>query len=97
MIDLSESEKDFIKRVFQKAVPDCKVVVFGSRIRGKANKFSDVDIAIKCGNRIPEDVMSQLREQFATSDLSVIVDIVDYHSVSDTFKKIIDHQNERLI
>jgi predicted nucleotidyltransferase len=64
------------------------VIVFGSRIKETHSKFSDLDLCIK--SKISAYEFESVREAFENSDLSFKVDVVDYHRISDSFRKIID-------
>ena len=47
MIDIEEKYLSEIRRILTELVPDCEVRLFGSRIEGKAEKFSDLDIPVR--------------------------------------------------
>lgn len=55
-----------------------------------SEKFSDLDLCIKADYALGLDVTSALAEDFSESDLPWKVDIVDWWSVSDGFRAIID-------
>jgi predicted nucleotidyltransferase len=87
---LSPNELAAIKAILVRHVPDASVWVFGSRATGKAKKYSDLDLCIKANQALALDVMSAMAEDFSESDLPWKVDIVDWFSVSDSFKAIIE-------
>lgn len=64
------------------------VFIFGSRVKGTAAKYSDLDICLK--DDISPYEYELLKEKFENSDLPFTVDIVEYNRVSNSFKKIID-------
>jgi predicted nucleotidyltransferase len=68
------------------------VLVFGSRIKGTQQPFSDLDLCIKGEKPIPLADKATLNEAFHESNLPYTVDVIDYHYVSDGFKKIIDRE-----
>lgn len=73
------------------------VWAFGSRVHGKnLKKYSDLDLALVSNTSIDIDMLSQLKSQFSASDLPFKVDVVDFFSVSDEFKKIIEESYERI-
>ena len=47
-LDLEEKYKEFIKTSIKNILPNVKIYIYGSRVKGTAQKYSDVDIAIKC-------------------------------------------------
>ena len=87
---LTADESALVKAILGRHVPDASVWVFGSRATGKAKKYSDLDICIKANQALGLDVMSAMAEDFSESDLPWKVDIVDWFSVSDAFKAIIE-------
>ncbi len=70
--------------------------VFGSRILGTHQRFSDIDIALKGKEKISLQVQAALKQALSESDLPILVDIVDWHAISDEFKSIIEKKFEIL-
>jgi predicted nucleotidyltransferase len=66
------------------------VLVFGSRIKGTQQPFSDLDLCLKADKPIPLVEIAALNEALHESNLPFTVDVTDYYYVSDGFKKIID-------
>jgi len=64
--------------------------VFGSRVKGTYQKFSDLDICIK--DPISDYDASMLEEAFIDSDLPFKVDVILYHQVAPEFQKRIDQE-----
>ena len=89
-LDLDEAELALVKTILARHVSDACVWVFGSRATGKAKKYSDLDLCIKASDPLGLDVMSALAEDFSESDLPWKVDLVDWHSISEAFRAIID-------
>lgn len=85
---LSPNELSLVATVLTKNLSrEVKVYVFGSRARGDAKKFSDLDLAIDyAGQRLPISIQAELADDFDDSDLPFKVDIVDLNGISDTFK-----------
>jgi type I restriction enzyme S subunit len=90
-LDIGNHELQIVKKILARHVPDSTVWVFGSRATGRAKKFSDLDLCIKAHTTIGLDVTSAMAEDFAQSDLPWKVDIVDWWSISDAFRAIIQH------
>jgi uncharacterized protein len=97
MIELDQQYLDEIKKVFIDQIPEYEVLVYGSRVKGNATPFSDLDIAVKGDRPLDANRLSHLVETFADSDLPIKVDIVDRATVSEPFRKIIDTHNEVLV
>jgi predicted nucleotidyltransferase len=96
MIDLEEKHLAEIRKILSVHVPGCEVRVFGSRVNGRAAKFSDVDLAIVCNEKLDRRKIELLKDAFAASDLPISVDVVDWHSLSDGFRQLIEKKYEVL-
>ena len=59
-----------------------KAILFGSRARGDARKWSDIDLAIDSKNELPPEILSALREAFEDSNILLNVDVVDLRDAS---------------
>lgn len=94
MIDLDAKYLDEIRRILNEQTPDCEVRVFGSRIEGKAKKFSDLDIALLGSEKLDWRKIELLKDAFSSSDIPIIVDVVDFNAISDEFKNIIENNYE---
>jgi len=92
MIELEEKYLNEIKRILSELVPDCEVRVFGSRIEGKAKKFSDLDLALVGKEKLDWRKIESLKDAFSSSDIPIIVDVIDFNAISDEFRKIIEKQ-----
>jgi len=69
--------------------PEARVWVFGSRATGRAWRYSDLDLAIDAGRPLTLDETARLAEALSDSDLPYRVDIVDWHSLDDGFRRVI--------
>jgi predicted nucleotidyltransferase len=94
MIDLGEHDLAEVQRILSEHVPDCEVRVFGSRIEGKAKRFSDLDLALVCDEKLEWRKIELLKDAFAASNLPMTVDVVDWHAISDEFRAIIEAHYE---
>jgi len=90
MIAVSDSELKIIKDILQANVPDCEVKAFGSRINGNFKQHSDLDLAIVGKSKLGFSKMGELKLSFEESDLPYRVDVLDYNSISQNFRNIID-------
>ena len=89
MIDLSAAHLKMVSEILKKHVPDCEIRVFGSRITGKAKPYSDIDLAIVGKQKIPKPILYNLKDDFEESNLPFRVDVLDWHAISEEFKKVI--------
>lgn len=89
-IAVSEADWLIIRNILRAHVPDCTVWAFGSRATGRAKQYSDLDLAISGKKPLGIDLAAQLAEAFAESDLPYKVDIVDWATASEAFRKVIE-------
>jgi len=97
MLGLKPEFIEEIITILRSHLKNCEVFAFGSRVNGRYQKFSDLDICIKGTEEIPTEVMSELQEVFSISSLPISIDIVDYHAISDSFKSVFDHAEKTLL
>lgn len=88
MIDLEQKYIDFIKETVSNYLNEYKLYFFGSRVKNKAKKFSDIDIAIDSAE-LTFEKKSLLKFLFEDSTMPYEVDIVDLNKVTDKFKELI--------
>ncbi len=89
MIDLKSDFLEIVLSIIQKYIPDKEVWAFGSRVNGKAKKFSDLDLVIVDDIPLNREVLINLEEAFQESDLRIKVDIIEFCKVSLEFQEII--------
>lgn len=90
MLDLAENHLTLIKAILHQFVPDAEVRAFGSRLKGEARSYSDLDLVAIGKTKIDRQKMICLKEAFEESKLPFRVEILDWHKISDNFKKIIE-------
>ena len=80
-------EKDFqlLKQILSKY--PYKFYAYGSRVKGTARKFSDLDLCYQ--EEIPWEVICQIKEDLEESDLSFFVDLVSWKLMSPNFQELI--------
>lgn len=98
-IDLDDKYLDEIKEILKRFIPesDAEFYIFGSRVKGKAKKYSDIDIAITCGERVFDDsIRIPLEKFFEETTIPYKVDIVDLNSITQNFKDNIKNDLVRI-
>lgn len=87
---LDKATKAQIKKIIYSSLDPkiCRVFIFGSQATNKARKFSDIDIGIESSKTIPWWKIAVIEEAFEESDLPYTVDVVDFNSVSEKFRKV---------
>ncbi|MCK5494549.1 MAG: nucleotidyltransferase domain-containing protein [Candidatus Omnitrophica bacterium] len=97
MIDVLPHDLKIIKQILKKYVPDCEIRAFGSRVAGKAKVYSDLDLVIVGAKKIERKNMVVLKEAFEDSKLNFRVDIIDWQTISKSFRKIIESEYEIVV
>jgi predicted nucleotidyltransferase len=89
-IDVSPEEWRIIRDILYKHVPDREVWAFGSRTRGTARRYSDLDLAILTDVPLSFDIGGAMKEDFSESDLPFRVDILDWAVTQENFRRIVE-------
>lgn len=89
-IEISSSDWAEVLRVLREQVPGIEVWAFGSRARRTAKPYSDLDLALITRQPLTLEQRATLSEAFASSDLPIRVDVVDWASTSAAFRHIIE-------
>ena len=76
--------------ILKALVPEYPVWAFGSRVKGTAKTYSDLDLAIITDQPLSLTKMATLKEAFDESTLSIRIDTVDWAATSEAFRKIIE-------
>ena len=92
MIDVNPNHLETIKRILAGHAPECEVRAFGSRVTWTAKDYSDLDLAVVAPRQLEPDVRRRLKEAFEESDLPFRVDVIDWHAISKSFRKVIEKQ-----
>jgi predicted nucleotidyltransferase len=66
--------------------------VMASRVSGRAKPFSDLDLVVMGEEPLPLATLADLRDDFDGADLPRSVDITEWASASDGFRRIIAAQ-----
>ncbi|MCX7648102.1 MAG: nucleotidyltransferase domain-containing protein [Elusimicrobiales bacterium] len=96
MINIDNKTKNLIIETIKKHIPEAKILIFGSRVKGNFTKNSDIDIAIKCSKKIEISLIAKIKMDLEELDINERIDLVDYSSVSKEFQKIIDDSSSIL-
>ncbi|RKU22471.1 restriction endonuclease subunit S [Candidatus Poribacteria bacterium] len=94
MIDLNPKHFETVQHILAKHVPGYEVRAFGSRVKWTAKDYSDLDLAVVGSKPLTLRQTGQLAEAFEESNLPIRVDILDWHRISEEFKKIITEEYE---
>lgn len=96
MIDLPPEMLAEVRRILAQHVPDCQVRVYGSRINGRAQRYSDLDLALVGAGALDPARIEAVREAFSLSDLPFRVDLQDWAGMTPAFRREIEARFEIL-
>jgi len=98
---ITTDEWQIVRAILVRHVPGREVWAFGSRVGTKdasrVKQFSDLDMAVKGDQPLPLHTLSTLTDDFRESDLPYKVDIVDWATISERFRAIIESSHIVLI
>ncbi len=89
-IDVAPAHWDTVRDILARHVPGHEVWAFGSRVTGGARSYSDLDLAVVTETPLTLRTLAGLTEAFAESNLPWRVDIVDWATTGESFRRIIE-------
>jgi len=89
LIDISPENWQIVREILQRYVPDREVWAFGSRAKWTAKEFSDLDLAIIGDTPLSIALTADMKEAFQESALPFKIDIVDWASITLSFRQVI--------
>jgi predicted nucleotidyltransferase len=95
MIDVEARHRDLLLSLIARHLPGTAVWAFGSRITGTSRPSSDLDLVVFSPPEASGDVDS-LREAFDESDLPFRVDLLEWESLPENFRRVIAERHEIL-
>lgn len=90
LLDVRADHLKIVQDILQKHVPEREVWAFGSRAKWLAKEYSDLDLCIVCETPLSFRTLGLLEEAFEDSNLPYKVDLVDWATTSESFRKIIE-------
>lgn len=93
-MQITDTELAIIKGILRQEIPNLTVWAYGSRVKGTAKCYSDLDLAIISSEPLSFLQLARLEQAFSVSPLTWKVDLLDWATTSDCFKKIIQQQYE---
>lgn len=89
-LDIMPEHLRMVRQILQRHVPQYEVRAFGSRAKGCAKPYSDLDLAVITDQPLSLKVHADLADDFSQSDLPWKVDLVDWQLISPEFREVID-------
>jgi len=92
-IDLAPEHLKTVWDILGKHLPKgSRVEVFGSRAKGTAKPYSDLDLALTCEGRLGRKILNRLEDDFEYSDLPFRVDLIDRQRAGEEFRRVIEKE-----
>ncbi|MHB1286510.1 MAG: nucleotidyltransferase family protein [Leptospirales bacterium] len=88
-LDIRPAHLKIVLETLNRFIPDREVWVFGSRVKGTAKDTSDLDLAVIGKTPLDFKTLAALRDDFSESNIPYKVDVVDWSTISETFREII--------
>ncbi len=89
-IDLTPAQLGIVLDILSRLAPGREVWAFGSRARLDAKPYSDLDLAILADTPLTLSELAALAEAFQESALPFKVDVVDWASTAEGFRRVIE-------
>ncbi len=89
---LSEKHRAMVQNLLARYLSGVEAWVYGSRARGTAKPWSDLDLVVFAGPG-QKNAVAELREAFEESDLPFRVDLFVWDEIPETFKENIRKQH----
>ncbi len=89
-VEIQPRHWEIVREILLRHVPDLDVWAFGSRARFTAKKHSDLDLVVVGDRPLPLPTHAALVEAFSESDLPYRVDVVDWATTDEQFRRIIE-------
>ena len=85
--DICDDHARIVRSVLRTHLPQgARACVFGSRARGGARLYSDLDLAFEWDRPLGLDLLGRIAEALSESDLPYKVDIVDLLTTDPAFR-----------
>lgn len=95
MLDLRQKDAETLMRLLEQNVPDAEVWCYGSRLKGHSHSASDLDLVLRNPSDLsmPQTRLMQLRDALSESDLPILVDVVDWARIPESFRREIEKEH----
>ncbi len=93
---LREKDKQTLVQIFRSINLPIGICAYGSRVNGKAYSGSDLDLVIRTKDLRPLNINDyiNIKEKIQMSNIPILVDIVDWARIPDSFHGNIEKQYE---
>ncbi len=88
MLDLTAEQLATVRAVLAGRARGREVRAFGSRVTGRAWRYSDLDLVVMGDAPLPELALAHLRADFEDSDLPFRVDVVEQRDLPAAWPEV---------
>ena len=85
MLDLTPTQLALVRGLLAGHVPDREVRAFGSRVTGRARRWSDLDLVVMGREALSDLALAHLRADLEDSDLPFRVDLLEARDLPQTW------------
>lgn len=87
-IDLRPEWLATVRRLIAEHLSEAEVLAYGSRVNGTSHEASDLDLVVRnaLDEKQPFSGIDELREAFSESNLPILVDILDWARIPESFR-----------
>ncbi|OHA40634.1 MAG: hypothetical protein A3G59_02145 [Candidatus Taylorbacteria bacterium RIFCSPLOWO2_12_FULL_47_20] len=98
-MEIEEVKKEVVKILKDELPRGYAAFFFGSRVTGTASERADLDVGIEQDNGkvIPFEIMSKIKGGIESLPTLFTIDVVDFSTLSDDFKKVAKQTIETII
>ena len=89
-LHLTPKHRLVLEALLHKYLPDVEVWAYGSRVNGRSHEGSDLELALMTDETLSIARVAEMKAAFTKSDLPFRVEIVDWASTSESFRKVIE-------
>jgi len=88
-LDLRPEWLVIVHHILATYLPEAEVLAYGSRVTGRAHDGSDLDLVVRNPHNpmIPSRNLGEVRDAFSESNLPILVDILDWERIPDSFRE----------
>lgn len=88
-LHLPEQYATQVRELLRQYIPEAEVWAYGSRVRGDCYNASDLDLVARFPPTEKRDVfrLNAIGEAFQESNLPIIVQIVDWNGIPESFRE----------
>lgn len=86
---LSDAHCALLRSILAECIPGVQVLAFGSRAKGTARQFSDLDLAVVADGPLSSTTKEALKDALSLSDLPFLVDVIELCQITPEFRQVI--------